>query len=196
MKYGVKTLVLITCLFSFLQNIQSQLRLPVPGALAADVKKVIRDYPNHFANLAGEIIEEHPQSTDYRCNFRVTGAEESIVTRYSGQTGICSWEAVMLTTESFEKARQKFRSLYNQLNNLTADPGAAGMVRYRGTYEAPDEQRKFTSVVFSPESSKEPDTRLKMELVIQFYAPMEWKVKVLVYDLERYDDERGDGGED
>ncbi len=191
MKKSVKTLVLITSFLSLSVSASAQLKLPVVSALATDMKKVIGDFPNRFINLMGEILAQHPQSTDYECNFKVSGAEACFITRYSAKKEICSFEALMLTTDNFDKAKQKFRSLFNQLNNLSADIGSDRHVRFKGTYESPDEKLKFTSVVFHPEPATETSTRLKVELALQFYEPMEWRVKVLVYDREREDVDRG-----
>lgn len=191
MKKSVKTLVFITSFLSFFLPASAQLKLPVLSAVATDIKKVIGDYPNRFINLMGEIIEEHPQSTDYQCNFKVYGAEECRITRYSAKKEVCSFEALMLTTDNFEKARQKFKSLYNQLNNLSADLGNSRNIRFKAPYEAPEGKMKFTTIVFNPEPVSEQTTRLRVELSLQFFEPMEWKVKVLVYDREREDAERG-----
>lgn len=191
MKKTVKSLVLFTSLAFFAGSTQAQIKLPGTSALAADVKKVIADYPSHFDHIRGEQIAEHPQSTEYRCNFNVNGAEESSITRYSSNKIIYSWEAVLLTTESFEKARQKFKSVFSQLNNLSADIGESRNIRFRGKYESPEEEQKFTSIVFQAEPETEMSKKVKMELSLQFHAPMEWKVKVLVYDQEREDAESG-----
>jgi hypothetical protein len=184
----VKSLVTLTIIFSFFLNSTcAQLRLPVVNGVANDIKKVLEDYPNRFINLMGEIKMENSQSTDYFCNFNVNGAEESIITRYSAKKEICSWQSLMLTTENFEKAKQKFKTLFNQLNNLSVDIGSNKNVHLKGKYETPDEAMKFTSVSFSIESVK----KLKIEISLQYEAPIEWKVKVLVYDKDREDDERG-----
>lgn len=191
MKKTVKTLVLITCFLFSSIGLVAQLRLPVANGIVADVKKVIEDYPYQFTNLMGEVITEHLQSTDYQCNFKVNGAEESFITRYSAKKEVCSWQALMLTTESFDKAKQKFRSLYNQLNNLAAQLGQGANTRFKGRYEAPEEEKKFTSVLFEAEPAASNTSKLKVEITMEFHAPMEWKVKVLVYDREREDEERG-----
>lgn len=191
MKSTVKSLVLFTCVGLFSISGQAQLKLPGNSALASDLKKVIADYPSHFDHIRGELIAEHPQSTEYKCNFSVNGAEESSITRYSSKKIIYSWEAVLLTTENFEKARQKFKSVFNQLNNLVADIGDTKNVKFRGHYESPAESQKFTSVVFQAEPVTETSRKVKMEISLQFHAPMEWKLKVLVYDQEREDEERG-----
>ena len=192
MKKSVKSLVFIT-ITTFIFNLsQAQLKLPViNNGISRDVKKVIEDYPNRFINLMGKMLVENTQSTDYQCNFTVDGAEEAIVTRYPAKNEICSWQALMLTTDDFEKAKQKFKSLYNQLNNLSVTIGNAKTFHLKGTYETPAEENKFTSVLFSFEPGSETVKKLKVEISMQFIVPMEWKIKVLVYDRERDDNERG-----
>lgn len=188
----VKTPVLITIAFFCFNFSNAQLKLPaVMNGVAADVKKVIEDYPNQFTNLMGEVITENTQSTDYLCNFNVNGAEESFVTKYSAKKDVCSWQALMLTTESFDKAKQKFKSLFTQLNNLPVHIGATKNLHLKGKYELPEEDKKFTSIIFSIEPAIGVADKLKVEISLQYFAPMEWKVKMMVYDREREDDERG-----
>lgn len=187
----VKSLVLITMATFFFNYSNAQLRLPISNGVSNDVKKVIEDYPNRFINLMGEKIVENTQSTDYQCNFNVSGAEEAFITRYSAKKEICSWQALMLTTESFEKAKQKFKSLYSQLNNLSVNLDGAKSFHLKGKYEVPLEEKKFASILFRVEPASELVKQLKVEISMQFEAPMEWKVIVLVYDREREDHERG-----
>jgi hypothetical protein len=191
MKKFVKPLVLITISAFVFNYAHAQLKFPISNAAGNDIKKVIEDYPNRFINLMGEVIEENTQSTDYKCNFNVSGAEEAIITRYSAKKEICSWQALMLTTENFEKAKQKFKSLYNQLNNLSVDIGGNKNFHLKAKYEAPVEEKKFTSVLFSFEPENELVKKLRVEISMQYFAPMEWKVKMLVYDKDREDNERG-----
>lgn len=191
MKKSVKTLTLLTIAFFYFSQVPAQLKLPSINGVAADVRKVIEDYPSRFIHLMGEVVSQNTQSTDYKCNFPVKGAEESIVTRYSAKKEICSWQALMLTTEDFDKAKQKFKSLFNQLNNLAVEIGSNNKFHLKGRYEMPVEEMKFTSVLFTLEPGTETTGKLKVELSMQYQAPMEWKVKVLVYDREREDEERG-----
>lgn len=196
MTKSVKSLVLITIVSLFFNVADAQLRLPSINGVGNDVKKVIEDYPNRFINLMGEVVNENAQSTDYQCNFKVNGAEAAIITRYSAKKEVCSWEALMLSTESFVKARQKFKSLFGQLNNLSVNVGSNKNFHLKGKYEAPAEENKFTTVVFSFDPETATADKLKVELSLQYHAPMEWKVKVLVYDKEREDDERGNTKEE
>lgn len=185
MKDSVKTLVLITTFFAFLFPVTAQLKLPVASALANDVKNIIKAYPSHFAEMKGELLAEHPQSTDYSCTSKVSGEEESFITRYSSKKEIYSWQALLLTTESFDKAKQKFRSFYNQLNNLTVKVDGIGTLHLKGKYEAPEEENKFTSVLFTDEKQPDGTDKLVMELSLQFQIPVEWKVKLMVYGREK-----------
>jgi hypothetical protein len=187
MKPHVKTLALFTIFFFSTVIANSQIKLATANTIAADVKKVIDDYPNHFDNILGDMIIQNPQSANYQCNFKVEGAEECIITRYTGKkNSVSSWQALMLTTESFEAAKKKFRSLYSQLNNLSDKS-----MHLKGVYESPVEEKKFSSVLFSFTPADEATKKLKVELVIEADG-MDWKVKVLVYDRDREDDERGD----
>ncbi len=197
MKLSVKTLIFLT--FFALLNVSAtaQLKLPVLNGIGPDIKKVLQDYPNQFHNLMGEVLDENPQSTDYACNFKVTGAEEVFITKYSSATkyAITSWQALMLTTEEFDDAKKKFKSLYNQLQNLSVKMDGGLFFHLKGKYEAPTEEKKFTTVVFTVDAGGPAFKKLKVELQM-IYVPMEWKVKVLIYDKEREDDEPGADGQE
>lgn len=186
MNSTVKSLALFTISILFFSSINAQFKTSSGTTIATDVKKVIEDYPNSFSNLIGDVIIRNPQSTDYRCNFKVTGAEECFITRYvSGKKPIVSWEALMLTTEDFAEAKKKFKALYSQLNNLTV----AGS-KLKGVYEAPAEGIDFTTVVFTLDPQTEALQKVRVELIMEAQM-MDWKVKVIVYDRDRNDDERG-----
>jgi len=191
MKKGVKSLVLITILLLVVIFSNAQLKLPVVNGIGNDIKKVIEDYPNRFINLIGEVVRENSQSTDYYCNIKLNGAEQTFITRYSDKKDICSWEALMTSTENFDKAKQKFTTLFNQLNNLSVHAGGSGSFMLKGTYKTPGEQNKFNSILFDLVPGTASIKKLKVELLMQVYEPMEWKVKILIYDREREDDERG-----
>lgn len=186
MKPFVKLLTLFTFFSLSCTFLNAQLKLNGNNAVATEMKKVIDDYPNRFANIRGELIIENPQSADYVSKVKVAGAENCTITRYtSSKQVIASWQADMLTTENFEEAKKKFKTLYNQLNNLPVRS-----TRLKGVYESPLEESKFTSVLFSFDQDDAALARLKVELVMEA-EQMDWKVRILVYDRERDDDQRG-----
>lgn len=192
MKQAVKPLALFTILIFAFSTLTAQLKIAsISGSIAGDIRKVIQDYPNKFINIQGELVAQHPQSTDYDCNFKVNGAESALVTVYSSKNNnVCSWQALMLTTEEFEVAKKKFKALYGQLNNLSVSLENGSSFPLKARYEEPLEEKKFTSVVFSGQTDDEASRKLRVEIVM-VYEPMEWKVKVIVYDRDREDHERG-----
>lgn len=192
MKQAVKTLVLFTIFLSLSVSSFSQLKLPFGNGIANDVKKVINDYPNQFSNLRGEMIMENGQSTDYECNFKVEGAEKTMITKYtSNGKNVSSWSTLMLTTDDFTAAKKKFKALFQQLNNITVKMTNTNAFYLKGKYEEPVEEKKFFSSMFAFSNATEEMKKLKVEIVME-YELLEWKVKVLVYEKEREDDERGD----
>ena len=197
MKKSVKTLVFITTTLFLFNDSRAQLKLPVQTPLGNDLKKIVAEYPSRFSNLVGELLVENAQSVDFACNCEITGAEETTITRHSSKgNDVYSWQTVMLTTEDFDKAKQKFKSLYSQLNNLAVNPTGEKTYRLKGKYEAPVAEKKFSSIIFALDPADGSLAKLKAELSLQFYPPMEWKVKIMVYEREREDDERGPLTED
>ncbi len=194
MRKLVKILAFFTSFTLVSTVVLPQLKLPAANGTGSDIKKVLADYPNGFQNIIGDVIAVNSQSTKYECRIAVSGAEETSVTRFSGEMNTMSWEAAMLSTESFNKAKQRFRVLFGQLNNLPITLSGQ-TYRLRGDYAVPSEEAKFTSVVFFAEPAKESVKKLRAELIIEFYAPIEWKVKLLVYDREKDDDESGERNE-
>jgi hypothetical protein len=167
-------------------------KLLVGNSLATDLKQVIRDYPHQFVHLRGDTIEETPQTASYECTLELPGAETSSITKYSAKKeNIYSWQAIMLTTESFDEAKAKFKALYGQLNNLTVKMDYGETFYLKGKYVAPVEEKNFTSAVFSFQDADQLTYRMKVEVSMQ-YELLEWKVRLLIYDREREDTEQGE----
>lgn len=187
MKLIVKLLAIITILFVSFSVSYAQLNTITGNNVSGDVKKIIEDYPNHFQNIIGELLIENPQSSDYSSLIKLNGAEECTITKYSAtKKDIYSWQALMLTTENFDEAKKKFRSLYAQINNLSVNGW-----HLIGVYESPEIEKKFTNVVFSFDPGNEAMKNLRVEIVMESEV-MEWKIKLLVYNRERDDDEKGE----
>ncbi len=189
MKNHVKTPVLFTILLFSLLSASAQIKLPAANPVAPDMKRVMADYNDHFSHLLGELIVQNPQSTDYKCIFNLNGAESTTITVYtSSEKTVASWQSLVLTTEDFDKAKKKFHSLYNQLNNLAFQINGGGSYRLKGEYQAPVEEKKFGSVVFTCNPADESSKKIRVEISLQ-YELLEWKLSVLVYEKEREDTE-------
>lgn len=190
MKNGSAFLLFLMLVLS-VSSSSAQLKSPQDNAFQADVQNVILDYPNSFQHYIGNEIVNNPQSTDYASLLKIRGAEECTITKYaSKKRNRYSYQAVMLTTDDFEKAKETFDMYYNRLNNVSFR-FASQSYNLSGVYERPTEENKFTTTLFSVSPAEENVKQLKVELVMD-YTVTEWKVKLLVYEKEREDDERGE----
>jgi hypothetical protein len=184
--------VISACFLLSIFSVSGQLRLPAANNnISNELVKVVKDYPNHFQNITGELITKNPQSTDYQSTVKLKDAEECIVTEYpSSKQNHYSWQAKLFTSDDFDAAAKKFKSCYNQLQNMKVKIGLQAY-EFTGTYETPSDEKKFTAVVLEPATKDEAIKNLKVELLME-YELLEWKIKISVYNKEREDNERGE----
>jgi hypothetical protein len=187
-----KTSLLALVLVLFSAQINAQLKLPFTNNdLRTSLQKVVADFPKELSSIKGEVVAEDPQTVQYASLLKFQGAEENTITKYNSSKPIYSWQAVLLTTEDFEDAAKKYKWLCNQLKVMTLNLGNNYTFSLSGKYEAPDENKKFSSSIFQLTPAAIHLPKLKIEADMQFYFP-EWKVNLLVYQKEREDNERGD----
>jgi len=170
----------------------SQFKLPGTKDFTSDIKAVIRDYPHNYEKMRGSVQSQSPQQTDYESSLKITGAESVTISRYSADNKeIYSWSAVMLTTEDFEVAKGKFKTLFARFNNMAVKMDYGVTFYLKGKYLEPIEERGFTSSLFRFELPDRATRKMILELSMQYEFP-EWKVKILIYERDREDVERGD----
>lgn len=188
MKYP-KTFITVSLVFASIVS-SAQFKLPINNAFRNDFQKVVESYPHQFEEIRGEVVEKNPQSVAYASLLKPSGAQESMIMQYSSdQKAIYSWEAVMLTTEDFEEAEKKYKWLFNQLKGLNVKY-VADLYTLRGTYEIPEESRKFTTSVLTLHEPPMQLQKLKVEISMRFEFP-EWKVGMTVFEKEREDTDHG-----
>lgn len=136
---------LCTAAFLWHYPTQAQLRMPIPTAFRGDVQKVVADFPSQFASLRGAVLFTNPQTVEYASLLQPNKAEACIITQYSSNgKPIYSLQALMLHTEDFSEAEKKYKWLFTQLKGLNVTYVVDQYTLY-GTYEAPAEERKFTT---------------------------------------------------
>ena len=171
-------------------NATAQFKLPINNGFRSDIQQVVKDYPHQFASLRGMEVEKNPQTVEYASLVIPDGAQESSIIKYSSEgKAIYSWQAVMLTTEDFGEAQKKYKWLFHQIKGLNVTY-VTDQYTLRGTYEVPDESRKFTTSILVIQAPPTPLQKLKVEVSMLFEFP-EWKVTLLVYEKEREDEEDG-----
>ena len=193
MKKILPLFILLPLMFVFSTgNLAAQLKSPFSkkSSIAADMQKVLEDYPNGFKNIAGEVIEKNPQSTEYACLFTPEGSDQCVITEYSSaKRKIASWKASMFSSEDYDEAKKKYKALYSQLNNKNIKVGT-NTYHLKGEYDAPAEGMDFTSSFFTVTPGDHNTESIIVELSLHAEL-LEWKVSLQVYDKDRKDDERG-----
>jgi len=190
----LKTTQSILAVLSFLFFHAANAQFKIPGMGNADVRqaleKVIGDYQKNFATLKGDVVNTNPQTVEYASLLQFKSAESNTIIQYSGKNPVYSWQAQMFTTEEFEAAEKKYKSLYNQLKGMSLKLNRDYDYSLAGDYGKPDESKTFCSSAFRllPNATYLP--KVKVELSMQ-YELMEWKIYLLVYQKEREDSERG-----
>ena len=190
MKYKRTKLIAIGT-FLFLVNANAQFKLPINNALRSDVQKLVAEFPHQFESLRGDELVVNPQTVEYASLLKVDKAEECSIIRYSSNSKpVYSWHAVMLSTEDFEEASKKYKSIYNQLKGMNVTY-TVDKYTLKGTFEEPEESRKFMTSVLTLIAPPSPLQKLKIEVAMNFEFP-EWKVTLDIFEKEKDDNERGE----
>jgi hypothetical protein len=145
------------------------------------LQKVIEDFPNHFRNIKGEQITD---GSDYKSKVEIPGAINCVITENGP---LYAWKAQLYQTSDFDQARKRFSELYNQIHNTIIKIEGEKPVILNGKYEAPDGEKKYTSIGFHVLPATGNMTRLKVELALQESAGG-WKITLNVFDQNGHTD--------
>jgi hypothetical protein len=184
-----KVCIIFPLLFSL--NLYSQTRAAVSNfshSLKPDIEKVVGDYYDHFSEVKGEIISETISDIEYKSKILPSGASESTITEIKSLHNY-SWQAIMINIEDYEKAVEKYKQIYNELNGATYSMHEHRTWRFKGSYDAPNDGRAFASSLLEPNTENKVFKRLKIEVALTYSMP-EWTVKILIYEKEPDQDMR------
>jgi hypothetical protein len=157
--------------------------LKIPNIIRDDIEKVARDYYDHFYNIKGEKISETESTIEYKSKVVPQDASESIITEIKSMQNVYSWHATMLVTDNYEKAVEKYKQIYRQLNGASFTMYDKTAWKFNGPYDTPDEGRAFASSILQADAAEKALQRLKVEVALNYNMP-EWTVKILVYEKE------------
>jgi len=181
MKKLITIIFIISASRSFAQNKIPLLK--VSNSIKPDIEKVASDYYDHFYNIKGEQTDETQNTIEYKSKVIPKGALESSITQIKGLYNVYSWQAVMLNTDDFEQAVEKYKQIYRELNGANFMMHDRKAWKFKGPYDAPDNARSFASSILEPDLNDKVLQRLKIEVALN-YNISEWSVKVLVYEKE------------
>ncbi|MEO8413572.1 MAG: hypothetical protein ABI472_07920 [Ginsengibacter sp.] len=177
------------------QHLTAQNKLPalkISHTIQPDIEKVVKDYYDHFHNIMGEKIAESESTIEYHSNILPQGALESSITQIKSLHNVYSWQATIMNTDEYEKAVEKYKQIYHQLNNANFNMDVHTTWKFKGLYDAPDDGRAFASSILAPDVTERIVQRLKIEVALNYNMP-EWTVKVFVYEKESDEDIRPTG---
>ncbi|HSC36637.1 MAG TPA: hypothetical protein VLD19_02150 [Chitinophagaceae bacterium] len=153
------------------------------------LERVIQDYPNQFKNIKGDLLTSNPREAEYKSVVTIPGSESSVVTQYTGaDKHIVSWQAILYSSTDFDKAENKFKSLYGEIKNTIVRLEGERPVILNGKYETPEEGRNTTTVAFDILPSTGPTRQLKVDLALQ-KNNRRWVVVLSVYDKDRKEEQ-------
>lgn len=158
---------------------------------SAVLEKVIQDYPNHFRNIKAEVIVDNPQTTEYRSTVSIPGSASSTITRYNSKNNdVYSWACIVFEGDDFNQVKAKFKEIFGQIKNSIIKVGGQRTFILNGQYEAPSEEKKFTTIIFDLLPAVGEMKKMKVDLSLE-YEMTGWKISLSVYDRERDDEEQG-----
>ena len=156
------------------------------------LQRVIQDYPNHFANLKGPQISGTVRTVQYRSTVVVPGALTCVLTPYrSSKKEKYSWKCLILESDNYTDAKARYTELYNQIRNTIVKIEGEKPFILNGNYEAPGDDKKYTTVLFQLLPATGEMQKLKVELTL-LHTINDWKLFLSVYDEERRSDEQVD----
>ena len=149
------------------------------------LEKVIRDYPNRFHNIRGDMISQHEQMSEYKSTISVPGASYCSILKYSvANNDVYNWNCTTFNSPNFMQARAKFKEIYDQIENTIIKIEGQKPFILNAQYRTPTELHNFNSVNFELLPTVEEMRNLKVDLSLEKESNI-WKVKLSVYEGER-----------
>jgi len=153
------------------------------------LEKVVKDFPNRFHNIKGDVIMQQAQTVEYKSTVQVPGATSCVITKHVvSNNDMYSWSCTAFVSRDFAAAKTKYKEIFDQIANTIIKVDGQKPFIVSGQYRTPYEQRNITSVIFELLPAVGDMRKLKIELDIQNIAS-EWKVSLNVYENDRKEEQ-------
>lgn len=146
----------------------------------AALKMVIEDYPNHFSNIKGERISVYEPAVNYKSKVVIPGSVNSTLTQYKTNEAY-SWQCELYSSADFQKATTRFRELYGEIHNTIIKLERQKPAILNGQYEAPEKDKKKTTIFFHFLPSTGIIQKLHVEMQLRSEGGA-WKIMLQVYE--------------
>jgi hypothetical protein len=149
------------------------------------LEQVIRDYPNRFHNIQGDLINQKSNSAEYKSRVMMPGAIACTISKTgaSADEAAYSWSCVAANASNFSIARAKFKEIYDQIANTIIKVEGQKPFILSGQYRTPTETRNLNAISFDLLPAVGDMKSLKIDLSIEKDMAT-WKVKLHVYDAD------------
>jgi hypothetical protein len=149
------------------------------------LEKVIKDFPNRFHNIKGDLIIQRNQAAEYKSTIQVPGSSTCFITHHiAASNDSYSWTCVAYENRDFNMARVRFKEIYEQIENTIIKIEGEKPFIISGQYKNPVEERKSTIIAFDLLPAVGEMKKIKIELTIENNATS-WKVALNVFDISR-----------
>ncbi|MDP9041497.1 MAG: hypothetical protein M3N30_05910 [Bacteroidota bacterium] len=149
------------------------------------LEKVIRDYPNRFHNIRGDVISQHAQTAQYKSTVSVPGASNCSIWKYNiASHELYNWSCTTFNSTNFMQARAKFKEIYDQIENTIIKVEGQKPFILNAQYRTPTELHNINSITFELLPVVDEMKNLKIDLSLEKELNI-WKVKLNVYEGER-----------
>jgi hypothetical protein len=149
------------------------------------LEKVIRDYPNRFHNIKGEMISQHAQVAEYKSTVSVPGASYCSIWKYNvANNEVFNWNCITFNSPNFMQARVKFKEVYDQIENTIIKIEGQKPFILSAQYRTPTELHNVNAISFELLPLVDEMKNLKIEISLEKESTI-WKVKLSVYEGER-----------
>ncbi len=181
----MKIFLLTLFLFAGIIGLRAQIPFLSSNEGRTAVAKVLKDYPYHFAHIKGEETIRDVQTINYACTISIPGAERSVISVHGEEKdNVCSWKTVLLQTEDFSKAKAKFHQYFNDVKQ-TKCIVRNSEIKLKADYEEPEENKNFTSIIFSLHPAIEALNNVVVDLSME-YTTAGWQLSLSVYEHKDY----------
>jgi hypothetical protein len=152
----------------------------VSPAFNAALEKIILDFPVSFTNLKGEEILNEDDEIRYESRIALPGSEDCMVNAMvTGTKKTVGWEAIMVTTKTYDEAAKEYKKLYLQLIDCRFKLKSKTTVSLIGKWNSPQPNENFSSTNFVLSSSTGAYRKMNIELEMVNVMD-EWKVNLRV----------------
>ncbi len=149
------------------------------------LEKVIRDYPNRFHNIRGEMISQRAQISEYKSTISVPGASYCSILKYTvANNDVYNWNCTTFNTPNFMQARAKFKEIYDQIENTIIKIEGQKPFILNAQYRTPTELHNTNYISFELLPAVDEMRNLKIDLSLEKESNI-WKVRLSVYEGER-----------